>query len=269
MNSMIRIATQNLNWGGEMTAPGADGHPRLGRLVSKLESLNADVLVLTEFKTGALGDEVELRLADAGYSHFLHHPQEPYRLGSALASRLPLTPISFPVPPPFDPWRAVGANVGGIDLFGIYFPLREPKQTYWKWLLENAQALCDRPVLLAGDFNTGKAFIDEVGDTFDCQNEFTSLESLGYVDTWRAGNGDSRDYTWYSSAGNGFRLDYLWASPQLGQIFCRAWLDHQARTERASDHSSVIADFMVPSPSFAAEVDYDFLKRSTAQTRYQ
>jgi len=252
---MIRIATQNLNWGGEATAPGADGRPRLGRLVSTLEAIDADVLVLTEFKTGVLGDEVESRLAGAGYRHFLHHPQEPYRLGSAIASRMPLTPIPFPVPPPFDPWRAVGATVGGIDLFGIYFPLREPKRTYWHWLLENARALHDRPVLLAGDFNTGKAWVDEVGDTFDCQDEFIALESLGYVDTWRDGNGDNRDYTWYSSVGNGFRLDYLWASPQLGAWLSRAWLDHRTRTERASDHSAVIADFAVPSPPFAAEID--------------
>jgi exonuclease III len=255
MNSMIRIATQNLNWGGEAAAPGADGQPRLSRLVSTLESLDADVLVLTEFKTGVLGDEVETLLADAGYPHFLHHPQEPYRLGSAMASRMPLTPTPFPVPPPFDPWRAVGATVGGIAIFGVYFPLREPKRTYWNWLLENARVLRDCPVLLAGDFNTGKAFVDEVGDTFDCQGEFIALESLGYDATWLNGNGDNRDYTWYSTAGNGFRLDYLWASPTLGARLSRAWLDHRTRTERASDHSAVIADFVIPSAPSSAELD--------------
>ncbi len=51
----MRIATQNLNWGGEPTAQGSDGSPRLKWLVSSLARLDADLLVLTEYKSGSVG----------------------------------------------------------------------------------------------------------------------------------------------------------------------------------------------------------------------
>lgn len=242
----VRIATQNLNWGGEPTAPGCDGGPRLKRLVPWLASLDADLLVLTEFKSGALEDELKELLANVGYPHLLSHKQEPFKLGTAIASRLPVTVVELPIPSSNESWRSIGVNVDGIDVFGFYFPLNAPKQTYWDWLLANAEKLRDHDVILLGDFNTGKIWIDEAGETFDCQDKHEALEELGFVDTWRAAYPKGRDYTWYSSSGNGFRLDYIWASPLLAQRIQRVWHDHESRLTLSSDHSAVVSDLSIP-----------------------
>ena len=242
----MRIATQNLNWGGEPTAPGCDGLPRLKRLVSWLEGLDADLLVLTEYKSGPLADELRELLANAGFAYLLSHPQAPFTLGTAIASRLPLTIVDLPIAAATDPWRSIGVEVDGLTVFGFYFPLKDAKSLYWDWILANAAKLRDREVILIGDFNTGKFRIDEAGETFDCQEKIEALEQLGFVDTWRAAYPKGRDYTWYSSYGNGFRLDYIWASPALAPFVQRVWNEHEARLARYSDHCAVIADLSVP-----------------------
>lgn len=242
----MRIATQNLNWGGEPTAPGCNGEPRLARLVQMMARLDADLLILTEFKSGPLGDELKALLADAGYPYLLNQAQEPFKLGSAIASRRQAVVIDLPFPPMIEPWRSIGVSIEGTDVFGFYFPLNEAKLHYWDWVLTNAERLRDRSVVLLGDFNTGKVRVDEVGETFDCQDKHEALEALGFVDTWRAAYPKGRDYTWYSSAGNGFRLDYIWASAQLAPVIQRVWHDHESRLTVATDHSAVVADFSIP-----------------------
>jgi len=210
-----------------------------------LARLNADILVLTEFKSGALEDELKERLAHAGYPHLISHPQGPWRLGTAIASRRTVTVAELPISPTTE-GRSIGVSIDGIDVFGFYFPLNEAKELYWDWLLANAERLQDRDVILLGDFNTGKTRIDEAGDTFDCQDKHDALEELGFVDTWRAAYPKERDYTWYSSAGNGFRLDYIWASQALAGRVERVRHDHEARLTLSSDHSAVVADFSMP-----------------------
>jgi len=242
----MRIATQNINWGGEPTAPGCDGGPRLKRLVPWLSSLDADLLVLTEFKSGPLGDELKELLADAGYPYFSSHKQEPFKLGTAIASRRPLSVVELPIPSSTESWRSIGVDIDGINVFGFYFPLNEAKLTYWDWLLANAEKLRNDDVILLGDFNTGKTRIDEAGETFDCQDKHEALEKLGFVDTWRSAYPKGRDYTWYSSYGNGFRLDYIWASPPLAQRIQRVWHEHESRLSLSSDHSAVVSDLFIP-----------------------
>ena len=246
----MRIATQNINWGGEPTAPGCNGEPRLDRLVPRHAELAADILVLTEFKAGPLEDELRALLAVAGYPYLLSRPQGPRSLGTAIAAREPLKAVDLPVPSTTEPWRSMGISMGGVDVFGFYFPLGDAKQVYWDWLLANAEMLRGRSAILLGDFNTGKRRADEAGETFDCQDKLEALESLGYVDLWRAAYPKGRDYTWYSSAGNGFRLDYIWASPSLAPLARRVWHDHEVRLALHSDHSSVVADLSIPKGRF-------------------
>ena len=238
----MRIATQNLNWGGEPAAPGCDGLPRLERLVDALAGLNADLLVLTEYKSGPLGDELRELLANAGYAHLLTHPQAPFTLGTAIASRRRLGTVEFPIAAAIDPWRSIGVDVDGLTIFGFYFPLNNAKSLYWDWMLANAAKLRDREVILIGDFNTGKYLIDEAGETFDCQEKIETLEQLGFVDAWRAAYPKGRDYTWYSSYGNGFRLDYIWASLTVAPRIQTVSHDHEVRLTCSSDHSTVIAN---------------------------
>ncbi len=239
----MRIATQNINWGGEPTAPACDGTPRLSRLIPWLGSLEADLLVLTEVKVGPLGDELSTLLAAFDYRLLFAQKLAGRRLGTAIATRRHVELVDLPIlqagsnP---EPWRAVGVGLGGVSVFGFYFPFGDGKPEYWEWLLANARELRGQNVLLVGDFNTGKGKIDEAGDTFECQHHHVALEALGFVDTWRATHHEDRDYTWHSSSGNGFRLDYIWASPSLADRVEMVSLEHEPRLARMSDHSAVV-----------------------------
>jgi len=238
----MKILTQNINWGGEPGAPGCDDEPRLHRLVPLLTGLDADLMVFTEYKDGPLGAELKERLANAGYPHFSSHTQAAFKLGTAIASRLPIAAAELPIQPVGDPFRSIGVALNGVEIFGFYFPLGEAKIKYWDWLLANAAKLKDSKVILLGDFNTGKVRIDEAAETFDCQDKHEALETLGFVDTWRATYPRGRDSTWYSTAGNGFRLDYIWASPTLASSIRQVWHHHEPRLTLASDHSAVVAE---------------------------
>ena len=121
----FRIATQNIQWGGD-PAPGGDGQPRLTRLLPYLVGLNADVLVLTEYKRRVRGDELQALLRDVGYDHFSHQdPPTMYSLGTAIASRIPAELILPPLPPTMAPWRCTAVRVHDADVFGFYFPLED------------------------------------------------------------------------------------------------------------------------------------------------
>ena len=55
--------------------------------------------------------------------------------------------------------------------------------------------------MVIGDFNTGRASVDEPGNTFFCRDRFEALETeAGLVDAWRSRNGDRMEPTWFSSA---------------------------------------------------------------------
>jgi exodeoxyribonuclease III len=237
----IRIATQNIQWGGD-PAPGGDGMPRLTRLMPHLSDLDADLLVLTEYKSGIRGDELRDLLHASGYPQLYHgFPPTPYSLGTAIAARVPVVAAQIPIPSAMDPWRCTGVNYQGIDIFGFYFPLKD-MPAYWDWVLANAKELVSREAVLIGDFNTGKHFVDEEADEFSCSDKHTELEKIGFIDTWRAANPDDRGSTWYSSANRGFRLDYIWASPSVLKQISAIRHNHDARNAGNTDHSAVIAE---------------------------
>lgn len=244
----LRIATQNIQWGGD-PLPDSDGTSRLHRLVPQMASLEADLLILTEFKGGERGALLLDLLTDAGYASVVHGEPPDWKLGTAIASRVPVTEIALPIIATLEEWRSVAVRVLDVTVVGLYFPLNEAKRPFWKWVLANAAELRDRDVLLVGDFNTGKQGIDEAGFTLsssDCQE---ALEALGYVDCWRSAHPDGRDYTWYSSAGNGFRLDYMWASPSFAPRVVSVAHNHDARVSSLTDHAAVVADIGFPRPT--------------------
>lgn len=237
----VRIATQNIQWGGD-SAPGGDGQPRLTRLVPYLVELDADLLVLTEYKSGPRGEELQRLLRDAGYLHFIHQsPPTRYSLGTAIASRIPVKPTQPPLPAVMDPWRCTAVTLYGIDIFGFYFPL-QGMPAYWDWVLSNAKERLSHKTILIGDFNTGKHFIDEEGDVFLCSEKHMALEDIGFIDAWRAVNVADRGATWFSSAKRGFRLDYIWASPLIAAQVENVLHNHDARNAGMTDHSAVLAD---------------------------
>jgi exonuclease III len=98
------------------------------------------------------------------------------------------------------------------------------------------------PTILIGDFNTGKRYIDEDGATFIGSEYMDQLGVLGYLDSWRTLNPESREYTWFSSAQNGFRLDYAFLSHALVPQLSYAKHVDAPRLNGVTDHSALLVD---------------------------
>ena len=93
-----------------------------------------------------------------------------------------------------------------------------------------------------GDFNTGKNFIDQKGDSFWYTSELKDLEEAGMVDGFRHVHGDVESYSWFSHKGNGYRYDHIYVSKDLLPLVKQCDYIHEARENKLSDHSPMILE---------------------------
>jgi exodeoxyribonuclease III len=97
--------------------------------------------------------------------------------------------------------RVVLTRVGNVNLFGVYFAMSKRKRPLFDFLLNLPDKFLEEPSMIAGDFNTGLPFEDEMGNTFACSGAFRRLLETGWIDAWRCRHPDAREYTWFSRAG--------------------------------------------------------------------
>jgi exodeoxyribonuclease-3 len=236
----VRIATLNLQHGG--------GN-RVKALCEALDQLDADVLVLTEFRSGPRGEELTAWLRARGYCAVTHSGADARTNSVLVAARVgaisprPLSATSAHA------HRVAELVVGETLVVGAYFPGSEIKDRFWRTeFLPYMTSRVARRCLVLGDFNTGKHFVDESGSTFFSADCIDTLERAGWVDPWRARNPMAREYTWFSNVGNGFRLDHAYASPTLAPEVLNAWYDHGPRESHVTDHSALVVELvrMIP-----------------------
>jgi exodeoxyribonuclease-3 len=234
MVDAVRIATLNLQHGG--------GN-RVKALCEVLGQLDADVLALTEFRSGPRGNALTAWLRARGYGVISHGDADSKTNSVLLAAR-----VGAICPPPLSATsahahRVAELEVGETLIVGAYFPGNEIKDRFWRTeFLPYMASRVGRRCLVLGDFNTGKHFVDEAGRTFFSADCIDTLERAGWVDPWRARNPLVREYTWFSNAGNGFRLDHAYASPTLAPEVLNARYDHGPRVARVTDHSALVVE---------------------------
>ena len=212
-------------------------------LCGVLDRLDADVLVLTEFRIGRRADELTAWLRERGYGQ-LSHGGPPEKVNSVLiAARVgdarprPLAVVSAHV------YRVVELTVGETLIVGAYFPSGQIKDRFWRAeFLPYLASRVGEPCLVIGDFNTGKHHIDEDGATFFSADCIDTLEGAGWVDPWRSRNPLAREFTWFSHTGNGFRLDHAYASPTVAHHVSAAWYDQAPREARVTDHAALVVE---------------------------
>src|ERR1700682_4360244 len=109
----LRLLTWNIR---------AGGGSRLPRIAESIATHAADVLVLTEYRSGEAGQRLRAVLRDLGYAWL--SPVEPpgIRNGVLIAARTKprlAAHVTAHVP---EPWRMLAVTVGRVRLFGIYMP---------------------------------------------------------------------------------------------------------------------------------------------------
>lgn len=230
----VRIATLNIQHGGGS---------RVKALCGVLDRLDADVLVLTEFRIGRRADELSAWLHEWGY-HQRSHGGAPEKVNSVLIAARDGSVRPPPLPTTSaHAHRIAELSVRGALVVGTYFPGGEIKDRFWRTeLLPYMATRVGQPCLAIGDFNTGKHRVDEGGATFVSADCIDALEGSGWADPWRSRNPLAREFTWFSHAGSGFRLDHAYASPTLAPRVSSAWYDQTPREAGVTDHAALVVD---------------------------
>lgn len=229
----MRVVTLNVRHGGGR---------RVAAICDALQAHAADVVVLTEFRENSSGLLIKQALRQGGYQHFASSAPLARTNGVFMASRVAFEQEAACPNVPRGSWRWLECRFDRFTIVGLYFPIGVPKLPFWDYLLAEVSRRAGDAILLVGDFNTGKHYIDEAGATFVGADNPGKLEALGFVDAWRHLNPSGREYTWFSPAGNGFRLDYAFLSQSLASRLRAAAHSEAERSSGATDHSALIID---------------------------
>lgn len=122
-----------------------------------------DVVVLSEFYVDAYGRRLLDLLATNGLVVNAHGVPglEPHPYTVAIASRLPLAGIRVPLAGSSHAHRVLEVEIAGIAVVAVYFPLKEQHDPFWEnEFLPYVETLRHRPVIVAGDWNTGSRAMD-------------------------------------------------------------------------------------------------------------
>ena len=229
----MRLLTWNIRAGGGV---------RLPRIAEAIAAHAADVLVLTEYRSGDSGQRLRATLRELGYAWL--SPMEPPGIsnGVLIASRTkPRSPahVANHVP---EPWRMLAVTIDRVRLFGIYMPNLKAKIPYWEALISASGPHAGGRALALGDFNTCRAYVDEPGATDVTAPFLDKIQDAGFRDVWRDRFPDGREYSWYSHRGNGFRIDHAFASRLLARRIGTIHYSHVERTSGLSDHSALVIE---------------------------
>jgi exonuclease III len=228
---------------------GGGSGERSQEIVAALPGFDADVIVLTEFRSSSTGSLIKAALARLGYS--VSHPDVPERANSVLAASRDRMIASYPLDPSLSDQRHLWVvELGWLKLCAVYMPLDLAKLPYWEALRRSA-ADESGPDLFIGDFNTGNNVIDLApgASPFVLSEHFDEFGKGRLRDVWRARYPEAREYTWYSErANNGFRLDHAFAAAHVFERVIRCEYVHAMREQGLSDHSALRMEIAMASP---------------------
>lgn len=219
------------------------GGARIPRIVEELAARDADVIAVTEFRTG-VSDPLAAALGERGWPHLATSGPREKENGIAVFSGVPTEAAQARG----YRWLDVQLPVYGFGLCILHIMAATnprtgaEKRRFWDGVVAAAEARAGEPWLFAGSWNTGAHRLDEKGKTFDCAEQFGRLTELGWTDLWRRFHPGETEWTWYSNHGNGFRLDHAFASPVLAGRVRDCRYSHSERQAKVSDHSLVIVE---------------------------
>ncbi len=227
---MLNILSWNIRQGG--------GNRRTD-IVKALTKFGAEVVVLSEFRNNEAGLYIRRELIKSGYfhQHVGHATKE--KNSVLIASKIPFDASHCQNADTNFPAAILKANFDVLSLYGMYLPHKK-KHRLFDFLLEELKD--SPPAILVGDFNTGKNYIDQKGNSFMYSEYLTRMEDLGYQDAFRRMNGEVKEYSWFSHQGNGYRYDHSYIQSDLLPIVKNCYYLHHWRIEGMSDHSPMVLE---------------------------
>lgn len=231
-----------------------------------LSSVRPDILCLQEVKISDLARE-QVEFDFAGYTEYWHSAQRPGYSGTAILVRagfLGLEKVSGGFgQEKFDvEGRVQTAALNKFYLLNVYFPNANSELSRLSYKLEFNEALLKyvkklektKPVIITGDYNVAHQAIDlarprenegEAGFTVAERAWLTKFLAAGFIDTYRALNGNKIQYSWWTfrsfarTRNIGWRIDYFCVSARLSKFIKKAYI---LDTVMGSDHAPVGLD---------------------------
>ena len=231
---MLKFLSWNIQQGGGS---------RIRSILRFIAQQKAQIIVLSEFRNNDTGTFLRQKLLELNYTFQFVSLTSSDTNSVLIASQLPCQSRLFNQDAEYG-HGVIAADFEAFHLYGVYLPHKKKHQLFP--LLQN-QVKQYRPALIMGDFNTGKNFVDQKGDSFWYTRELAALEKEGMQDAFRIVNGQVEAYSWFSHQGNGYRYDHIYASNELTPIIRQCDYIHKAREEKWSDHSPMILEFEISS----------------------
>mgnify|MGYP001185755949 FL=1 len=200
------------------------------------DNMNSDVFILTEFRNNDNKEIIKKSFNLYGFTNVFVTSSDKKTNSILIASKEEYKAEFFDSLKDHKQ-RVVKIKSSKLSIYGCYFPQQKLKKDVFGFLLKELVKNKDENIIIAGDLNTGKHYIDEKGASFYCSEYLYELEKEGMVDAWRLINGNKKEYSWYSSAGNGFRIDHFFVTNSLKNSVAECFYNHSYRENKFSDHS--------------------------------
>ena len=226
---MFKILSWNIQQGGGS---------RTLKIGSYLLKSNADIIILSEFKNNKNGAQLRNYLLQGGYIYQAVSPSASDVNGVMICSKHAFNSTLFKDIDPNYSHCIVKASFDAIDVYGVYLPHKK-KHSLFEFFHDT---LDDSPTVIAGDFNTGKNFIDQKGNSFWYTDQLEKLEKMGYLDAFRLLHKDKKEYSWFSHQGNGYRYDHSYIHATLSPLVKACHYDQEARENKLADHAPMFLE---------------------------
>lgn len=233
----MRVMTWNILHGG--------GTARLPGIALAILDHRPDLVVLTEFRR-SLGGQLRGVLADHGLEHQVSSDPGPGINGVLIASRWPAEPMPIETCGPRE--RLVACRTRGIAVIGVHTPeltRHTASRLLWRDLTEAARAQSEADCLVIGDFNAERWGVDGTDRRRAHRGGsrlMGRLQSLGYIDAWRAMHPGEKAASWVSWRGEGYRLDHAFLSRSLGVSLRSCRFSAVELEARLSDHAPLVLE---------------------------
>ncbi len=225
---MLNILSWNIRQGGGT---------RILKILKALIDLSPEIIVLSEFRNNASGQQLRSALMKAGYRYQFVTAAAAKDNSAAIFSKLPGNGFLFPDSDQDYPHNILASEYQAFTLYGMYLPHKK-KHKLFDFLIE--KALSEKPAIMVGDFNSGKNYLDQKGNSFWYEDKLLELEKLDYIDAFRTLHGDVKEYSWFSHQGNGYRYDHTYVHKSLQPIIKDCLYLHEWREVGLSDHSPML-----------------------------
>ncbi|MEL7473824.1 MAG: endonuclease/exonuclease/phosphatase family protein [Planctomycetota bacterium] len=221
------------------------GGSRIAEIALVLAEADPDLVVLTEFRSGA-GGALRGLLADRGLEHQLTTEAHRTQNGMLVAARTPLHRAEIAGERPGDRLLLALATDWQLAITAAHLPCDVPSDPrfsslnrLWKNLVKSSKTTTYEHHAIIGDLNADRAA--EVGARPGTPAfRLGQLATLGYVDAFIASGGDRREISWRGHRGESARLDHTLLSPALAPRLRSASYLGSPLARRVSDHAPMV-----------------------------